>query len=88
MKRPSYALGDGRFKFIYDVRRASQELYDLARDPRERDDLAQRDPLRAAAFREALYRFMLDTAGGAAAGPGRPPSPEELEQLRALGYVN
>jgi arylsulfatase A-like enzyme len=87
MKRPSYALSDGRFKFIDDVRRGAQELYDLAHDPSEREDLAQRDPLRAAAFREALYRFRMDTAGGGAA-PGRPPSPEELEQLRALGYVN
>lgn len=88
MKRPSYALSDGRFKFIYDVRRGAQELYDLTRDPRERDDLAERDPLRAAAFREALYRFMLDTAGGAAAPPAPALSPEEREQLKALGYVN
>jgi arylsulfatase A-like enzyme len=88
MKRPSYALTDGRFKFVYDVRRGAQELYDLERDPREQDDLSERDPLRAAAFREALYRFMLDTAGGAATAPARPLSPEEVEQLKALGYVN
>lgn len=87
MKRPSYALTDGRFKLIYDIRRDAHELFDLARDPGELDDLGQRDPLRLAAFREALYRFILDRAGGGeSAAP--PLSPEELEQLKALGYIN
>jgi arylsulfatase A-like enzyme len=88
-KRPAYALTDGRYKFVFDVRRGAQELYDLSKDPREQDDLGEREPLRLAAYREALHHFMLEHAGGSAgAGPARPLSSEELDQLKALGYLN
>jgi arylsulfatase A-like enzyme len=87
-KRPAYSLTDGRYKFLLDVRRGAQELYDLSLDAREQDDLGQREPLRLAAFREALQRFMLDHAGRAGSEPARPLAPEELEQLKALGYLN
>ena len=87
-RRPAYALTDGRHKFLFDARRGAQELYDLSADAREQDDLGPREPLRLAAFREALHRFMLDHAGGTGAQPARPLSPAELEQLRALGYLN
>ena len=87
-RRPAYALTDGRYKFLLDVRRGAQELYDLERDPHEREDLGAREPLRLAALREALYRFILDRAGGSAEAPAPPLSAEEREQLRALGYIN
>jgi hypothetical protein len=87
-KRPAYALTDGRYKFLHDVRRGAQELYDLSLDAREQDDLGEREPLRLAAFREALQRFMLDHAGRAGSEPARPLAPEELQQLKALGYLN
>ena len=75
------------------LRRAASTMerrsYDLSVDPREQDDLGEREPLRLAAYREALHRFMLDRAGGGdGAAPSVPLSPEELEQLRALGYIN
>jgi arylsulfatase A-like enzyme len=87
MKRPSYALTDGRFKLVHDIRRGAQELFDLRHDPNEQEDLSVRDPLRLAAFREALYRFILDRAGGGSTSAA-PLTPEEIEQLRALGYIN
>jgi arylsulfatase A-like enzyme len=87
-RRPAYALTDGRYKFLLDVRRGAQELYDLDKDPHEREDLGAREPLRLAALRQALYRFILDRAGGSAAAPAPPLSAEEREQLRALGYIN
>ena len=71
------------------MRRGAQELYDLAKDPREQDDIGEREPLRSAAYRDALLSFMLEHAGGGAgAAPARPLSSEELEQLKALGYLN
>jgi arylsulfatase A-like enzyme len=88
-RRPAYALTDGRYKFVFDVRRGAQELYDLGKDPREQDDIGERDPLRLAAYREALHSFMLEHAGDSAgAASARPLTSEELEQLKALGYLN
>jgi arylsulfatase A-like enzyme len=62
------------------------ELYDLARDPGERDNLAARAPVSLRYLRQELERFRRLSA---AARKGRTLTltPGELEQLRALGYV-
>jgi hypothetical protein len=61
------------------------QLFDLARDPREQQDLAPGSPQRVALLRAALARFQ----GGAIAGQasGTELSAEDLELLRRLGYV-
>jgi arylsulfatase A-like enzyme len=60
------------------------ELYDLAVDPDEERDLYRPDHPRVAALRTELDRFL---AGDDAATSSPEPSPEDLETLRALGYV-
>jgi arylsulfatase A-like enzyme len=69
---------------------STQQLFDVARDPTEQRDLAATDPAAAATLAQLLTEQMAlaenearrHRAGGAAAL-----TPEELERLRALGYV-
>jgi len=76
----------GRHKLVLDRASGEVELFDLARDPGERDDLAGRAP----ALRERL-RALLDAHLDDLAPLARPAearlSEEHVEQLRALGYV-
>jgi arylsulfatase len=82
-----YAVSDGRFKLVHVSGTGAEELYDLATDPAEKTSLADRQPILAAYFRQALHRRQL-VAVPATGSPARKPTPEELETLRALGYVN
>ena len=52
----SYGLVDGDFKYIYRVNENREELYDLTRDPYERDDLS-RDPAYSAMMRRDRLRL-------------------------------
>jgi arylsulfatase A-like enzyme len=71
---------------IYDSPRPQIELYDLARDPGEKDDLARREPVLAGYFMSVLKDVELSWAG-------RAPTEESVmseemeERLRALGYL-
>jgi arylsulfatase A-like enzyme len=61
------------------------ELYDLARDPLERANLAPLRPIAVAFLERRLEAFRKAQAPGAA--PSVALSSDEREQLRALGYV-
>jgi arylsulfatase A-like enzyme len=88
-ERPTYALRDARRMFLYDSARGNVELYDLASDPEERKDLASREPLRAAVYRQRLFDWILGvTAGSSEELETAAPSAEQRENMRALGYVN
>jgi arylsulfatase len=86
--RPTYALVTPRYKLIHDLPSGDEQLYDLARDPAEREDVAAAHPLLRAALRQSLHRWLLDlrTVRTAEAEPARP-DPTETEVLRALGYA-
>jgi len=85
-------LIQGRFKLIVDADGPSEdgdgtvELYDLDVDPHERHDLARQDPGRANALRERL-RSLLQGLPSGEAGGFESLSPEDVESLRELGYV-
>jgi arylsulfatase A-like enzyme/cytochrome c-type biogenesis protein CcmH/NrfG len=75
-----YALTDDRYRFI-DA--PQPELYDLQRDPRERENLERERPQTAASMQAAVRRFRT-------AGPIEKPrevSADEMEKFQALGYV-
>ena len=74
------ALTDERYRYIKAPR---EELYDLARDPRERTNLAEGRPQPLQALRGALDRV----AAGAAIQAPSEVSAEARERLQALGYV-
>ena len=75
-----YALTDARYSFI---RAPREELYDVQRDPGERQNLAlEREPTRLA-MRSAIDRLI---AGVRITAPGDVDA-DARERLRALGYV-
>jgi arylsulfatase A-like enzyme len=98
---PRYALRDGRRKLIQPYKLVfsstlkidkPEELFDLAADPREQQNLAAAPSPELDALRQELAR-RIDTVRRALAAGGsrtqsRTLSPEERERLRSLGYVN
>jgi arylsulfatase A-like enzyme/Flp pilus assembly protein TadD len=79
------AIRHGPYKLI---RAPRPELYDLDRDPRELDNLAEREPERAADLERTLARFERAVTSEAAVRRGpEATDPETAERLRALGYL-
>jgi arylsulfatase A-like enzyme len=72
-------------KLVTDEEQGRRELYDLERDPGERHDLAVRRPADTARLVAQLERLLAARPTPASAAGAL--SPEELEELRALGYV-
>jgi arylsulfatase A-like enzyme len=82
------AVTDGRWKLIHREGNPQRtELYDLREDPGERTNLAAAHPEQVSRFLELLAVFEQRNSP-VSATPGQVEiSPEELEALRALGYV-
>ena len=55
-----YLLGvrSGDWKYIYDARLGSEELYNLTEDPDERRDLSRLEPVRASELRRRLAAWL------------------------------
>lgn len=86
--RPRYALRDERYKYLYYTQTGEEWLYDLEADPGETRDLAPSEPLRAAYYRQALHAWTLQLARrGPSGGEQAELSPDQCENLKALGYV-
>jgi arylsulfatase A-like enzyme len=84
---PTYGVTEDRYRLIFQAADRVQQLYDVIADPGETRDLAGAQAAWAAAQRQALQRFVLGLRPEKPT-PIRPPTPAELEQLKALGYVN
>jgi arylsulfatase A-like enzyme len=84
---------DGKWKLISSsTHRFEPEMYDLATDPTERENVARQEQNVAARILDQASRYAVANGGGA---PGTPPAgePASLDQatrarLRALGYVD
>lgn len=63
-------------------------LFDVERDPDESDDLAPRQPERAARAEQALEREFAALPPAAAEAPAVQIDPDTLEALRRLGYLD
>jgi choline-sulfatase len=74
------ALTDERYRYI---KSPNDELYDLKRDPHERENLAAERPQARAALHGALDRLI---AGSTIHSPASVPA-DARERLQALGYV-
>ncbi|NJL27986.1 MAG: hypothetical protein HC897_08835, partial [Thermoanaerobaculia bacterium] len=86
-RRARRAVGDGRFKLVEFPRLEGgyrRELYDLENDPAERHDVARENREVALRLAAALDAWTAEQPAPA----GIELSEEELETLRALGYVN
>jgi arylsulfatase A-like enzyme len=88
--QPLRAIRQGDMKLIRWSGGAA-ELYDLAKDPRETQDLARSRPAEAERLGRMLDNWLPSfdhyKPGPAPHGPPRGPSKEELEALKELGYV-
>jgi arylsulfatase A-like enzyme len=86
-QRRLYALIAGDWKYIQGSN-GLQELYDLANDPLETNELSASQADRAADMKLALasFRESLD-ACVPGEGPTAELSPEERERLKSLGYL-
>jgi len=75
---------DERSKLIFNRVTGDVSLFDLENDPEEQHDIAEDEPERVARMMEPLQRYL----GNERTAPDRPPlTPDEIETLRALGYV-
>ncbi len=83
---PIEGVRRGSWKYIA---AASPELYDLASDPRETNNLLAREGERAQDMAAELHTLMARWTGTASGGDGAVMAvdPETLERLRSLGYV-
>ena len=81
---PLHALRTPGYKFIDAPR---PELYDLARDRGERDNILAREPGVARRMKAELDRIMAETGRDAPAPQAADLDKETMERLSALGYV-
>lgn len=84
-------VGDGRLKVVVDGKHVPVEAYDLGADPAELHDVlgerrAEADAV-VAAWTPWMAAQLKDDAPKPAKKQERKPQGEELEQLRALGYI-
>jgi arylsulfatase A-like enzyme len=83
-----YGVRYGSWKCVVDTRWGGEELYDLAQDPGERHELSALHPGRMAECRQALHRHLLELRPPRPSTlRTRPLDPAQVENLRALGYV-
>jgi arylsulfatase A-like enzyme len=89
-REPWYAVREGDLKLVTVPRRGEQWLFDVGDDPGERHSLLPERADLAAALQQKLdaWRQEMELVGRYLE-PGGPAEldPEELERLRALGYV-
>jgi arylsulfatase A-like enzyme len=77
------AVRQGRHKLIYDRVTGEDELYDLEADPGEQSDISALQKEVTLRLRERLF----ERSEQSAEGPRVELSPQEIEHLRALGYL-
>jgi arylsulfatase A-like enzyme len=83
-----HALIDGRHKLIKDFREQTYELYDLERDPGERENLASLRPELLQEMIAALDRTQSADTTPPADGENAALDPNDAEMLRKLGYID
>ena len=76
-------LGD--FKLVLGPEERTRELFDVLHDPRERKELAAAEPARAAELEKRIADWLAENKRDVTAPDAV--SEEDLERLRALGYV-
>lgn len=87
-ERSLYGLRHERFKYMRHMAFGFERLFDLERDPGEHEDVAAEAPVRAAWYRQLLREHDLrNRTTPARTASERSLTPEQIEQLRALGYL-
>lgn len=85
LKGVQHGLREGRWKVIVAPEEGTRELYDLKDDPAETTDLAEDNPLTLEILADKIDAWV-ERFG--VAGDIGPRDEEDVERLRALGYVD
>jgi arylsulfatase len=83
----SRTVQEGSLKLIYDLATGSTKLFDLAKDPGEKTDLATQRSEEAQRLRATLLRWIESREGPVASGESRRRADELEKKLRSLGYL-
>lgn len=81
---------DGKWKGIFNIEPDSFELYDLATDPSEQQNVAASHPERIAPMRDFAQQWLAEClSAGSTRTPGEPGDLDETnrQRLRSLGYI-
>ena len=78
---------DGHFKLLFHQRRQVFQLFDVAEDPGEKEELSRQRPEDFRRLRRALLQWLIDTEGGVANEEALARGDESQRQLRSLGYI-
>lgn len=81
------ALRVGRWKLIHAPDEHTLELFDLVKDPKELDNLAERRPRITQTLMARLESWRARQAATGGDAPEQTLSPQAVERLKALGYV-
>ena len=81
------AIRKGNMKGILSLAPKNIELYDLAADPHERNDLSAAQPELATQLRRSIMEWLAARPQLGGPGTGRPLSEGALDSLRNLGYI-
>ncbi len=88
--KPRYAARGSRFKFIWDSRNGSSELYDLEKDPGETVNRIDENPVTSGYLRQRLYQWVRQQEHLRVGAPMREEaliSEDVRKHLEAIGYV-
>ena len=80
-----YGVLVGDWKLVLGPEEGTRELFDVLHDPRERDERSAAEPARAAELEQRITEWLATHERDTTAPDAT--SEEELERLRALGYV-
>lgn len=84
--RPMISVSDGPYRLFRREGAALPELFDRSTDSFEQNDLAEDQPERLARMTQLAEDYLASPPAAWAGGPDIEIDPQELEQLRALGY--
>ena len=88
VKGPGLCLRTGELKVFMAPEEGRLDLFDVEADPHERRDLASDRPLEAAAMARRCLQMAADLLRTAPDQEAEILSPEDLERLRSLGYLD
>jgi arylsulfatase A-like enzyme len=75
------------WKYIYDYKDNTEQLYNIKSDPMELNNLADKKAKQCNKLREQLFKWVSDSKKYPTIKQARKLSPEEKEKLKELGYI-
>jgi arylsulfatase A-like enzyme len=84
-----FAVRTARYKLHHDIETGQSQLFDLERDPGERNDVAESEPAIVETLLGRLQAHLSESLAGGTLDAESAEMPEDLqERLKALGYLN